>query len=39
MTASHQDPEILKKIEYFLHNKAYSYDKTKVESHIEKLLD
>ena len=31
--------EILKKIEYFLHNKAYSYDKTKVESHIEKLLD
>ena len=31
--------EILKKIEYFLDNKAYSYDKTKIESHVEKLLD
>ena len=31
--------EILKKIEYFLDNKDYSYDKTKIETHVKKLLD
>ena len=31
--------EILKKIDKFLDNKAYSYDKKKIESHVEKLLN